>query len=314
MPATALLPALTEPIRARLQYTFNGQSTGIPEWVSDLEKGDDPGFFGPGSAVWAVHGGMSTIPAGVRALLVQALHPGALAGVHDHSRYREDPLGRLAGTIRWIFTVSYGSREAATHASNWVLRLHEKVTGTYVDRHGVEHSYAANDPDLLSWVHLAFADSFLATALAWGAPIPGGADAYVREWATAGELMGVANPPRSAAELRSQLDAFDTWGVLERSARTEEVVRFLKRPPLFPVLRLGYPVLFDGAVGTLTPRHRELLGLVSPHVGPVQLPTRPATRVMLSGIGALLGAEPAAAKAARARRARLGIVEDEEAR
>jgi uncharacterized protein (DUF2236 family) len=309
MPATSLLSGVTEPIRSRLQFTFNGQRTGTPEWVSDLEKGDDPGFFGPGSAVWAVHGGMSTIPAGVRALLVQALHPGALAGVHDHSRYREDPLGRLAGTIRWIFTVSYGSREAATATSNWVLKLHERVVGSYQDRHGVSHDYAANDPDLLAWVHLAFADSFLQTALAWGAPIPGGADAYVREWAVAGELMGVQDPPRSAAEMRSQLAAFDADGVLERSARTDEVVRFLKRPPLFPVLRAGYPVLFDGAVGTLTPRHRELLGLRLPHVGPVDLPTRPATAVMLSGIGALLGAEPAAAQAARARRARLGIVD-----
>ncbi|BDZ49916.1 hypothetical protein GCM10025867_21570 [Frondihabitans sucicola] len=195
-----------------------------------------------------------------------------------------------------------------------MLRLHEKVTGSYQDQHGVTHDYAANDADLLSWVHLAFADSFLATALAWGTPIPGGADAYVREWAVAGELMGVQDPPRSYNEMRAHLDAFDVDGVLERSARTEEVVRFLKRPPLFPVLRAGYPVLFDGAVGTLTPRHRELLGLRSPHVGPVPLPTRPATAVMLAGIGALLGAEPAAAKAARARRARLGIVDPEDSR
>lgn len=300
---------MTEPIRSRLQFTFNGQRTGNPEWVDDLEKGNDPGFFGPGSAVWAVHGGMSTIPAGVRALLVQALHPGALAGVHDHSRYREDPLGRLAGTIRWIFTVSYGSQEAAIHASDWVLGIHEKVRGSYVDRHGDMHDYKANDPDLLSWVHMAFADSFLATAMAWGAAIPGGPDAYVREWATAGELMGVPDPPRSAAEMQRQLAAFDSAGVLERSERTDEVVRFLKRPPLFPVLRAGYPVLFDGAVGTLTQRQRELLGLRLPHVGPVALPTRAATGVMLGGIGALLGPEPVAAKAARRRRARLGLVD-----
>ncbi|ARC56375.1 hypothetical protein AS850_04705 [Frondihabitans sp. 762G35] len=301
------MPAITEPIRARLQYTFNGQSTGIPQWVQDLEKGDDPGFFGPGSAVWAVHGGMSTIPAGVRALLVQALHPGALAGVHDHSRYREDPLGRLAGTIRWIFTVSYGSQEAARHASDWVLRLHEKVVGSYVDGHGREHDYRANDPDLLAWVHMAFADSFLEAALAWGADIPGGPDAYVREWAIAGELMGVEDPPRSVAEMKAQLRSFDERGVLERSARTDDVVRFLKRPPLFPVLRVGYPVLFNGAVGTLSPRFRELLGLEAPRLGPLELPTRQPAQIMLDGIEAILGAEPAAAKAARARRARLGV-------
>ncbi|AMM20355.1 hypothetical protein AX769_09580 [Frondihabitans sp. PAMC 28766] len=304
MPA---ISSLTEPIRSRLQFTFNGQRTGTPQWVTDLEQGDDPGFFGPGSAVWAVHGGMSTIPAGVRALLVQALHPGALAGVHDHSRYREDPLGRLAGTIRWIFTVSYGSQEAATQASNWVLRLHEKVTGSYLDRNGVSRDYAANDPDLLSWVHMAFADSFLAAAMAWGAPIPGGPDAYVREWATAGELMGVQDPPRSVASMQRKLHAFDEAGILERTARTDDVVRFIRRPPLFPVLRAGYPVLFDGAVGTLSPRFRDLLGLRAPHLGPVALPTQPAAGLMLKGIGQLLGAEPAAATAARIRRARLGI-------
>ncbi|MBF4576651.1 oxygenase MpaB family protein [Frondihabitans sp. VKM Ac-2883] len=303
------LARVTEPIRSRLQYTFNGQRTGTPEWVSDLEKGDDPGFFGPGSAVWAVHGGMSTIPAGVRALLVQALHPGALAGVHDHSRYREDPLGRLAGTIRWIFTVSYGSQEAATRASNWVLRLHEKVSGSYDDRHGVSHDYKANDPDLLAWVHMAFADSFLAAAMAWGDPIPGGPDAYVREWAKAGELMGVQDPPRSVAQMQAQLAAFDDAGTLERSARTDDVVKFLRRPPLFPVLRAGYPVLFNGAVSTLTPRHRELLGLRAPHVGPLDLPTRAPAGAMLAGIGALLGPEPVAAKHARLRRARLGIAD-----
>lgn len=302
------MPALTEPLRARLQYTFNGQYSGTPEWVSALADGDDEGFFAPGSAVWAVHGAMTSIPAGVRALLVQALHPGALAGVHDHSRFREDPLGRLAGTIRWIYTVSYGSREAATSASRWVTRLHEKVVGTYRDRDGVEHAYAANDPELLSWVHMAFADSFLAAYLEWDrAPIPGGPDAYVREWATAGELMGVQDPPRSVAEMREQLMDFDRRGVLERTARTDEVVRFIRRPPLFPVLRAGYPVLFHGAVGTLQPRFRELLDLGrGPHVGPVPLPTRAPAALMLKGVGGVLGSRPVAEEHALARLERLG--------
>jgi len=302
------VPALTEPLRARLQYTFNGQYSGTPEWVSALADGDDEGFFAPGSAVWAVHGAMTSIPAGVRALLVQALHPGALAGVHDHSRFREDPLGRLAGTIRWIYTVSYGSRDAATSASRWVTRLHEKVVGTYRDRHGVEHAYAANDPELLSWVHMAFADSFLAAYLEWNdAPIPGGPDAYVREWATAGELMGVQDPPRSVAEMQDQLMAFDRRGVLERTARTDDVVRFIRRPPLFPVLRAGYPVLFHGAVGTLQPRFRELLDLErGPRLGPVALPTRTPAALMLKGVGGVLGPRPVAEEHALARLERLG--------
>ena len=301
------MPALTEPLRSRLQYTFNGQSTGTPEWVTDLEKGDDEGFFLPGSAVWAVHGSMSTIAAGVRALLVQALHPGALAGVHDHSRFREDPLGRLAGTIRWIYTVSYGSREAATQASRWVSRLHTKVVGSYDDRDGVRHDYAANDPELLSWVHMAFADSFLAAYQEWGgAEVPGGPDAYVREWATAGELMGVLHPPTTVAEMQDQLMEFDRRGVLERTERTAQVVRFIRRPPLFPVLRAGYPLLFNGAVGTLQPRFRELLQLEPPHLGPVALPTSGPAKAMLGSIGAVLGPRPVAEEHALARLERIG--------
>lgn len=86
------LPRLTEPLRARLQETLSGQR--------EFESGEDAGFFGPDSAVWTVHGSMPTLVAGIRALLMQALHPGALAGVYDWSRFREDPLGRLNGTIR----------------------------------------------------------------------------------------------------------------------------------------------------------------------------------------------------------------------
>lgn len=83
---------------------FSGDPQGTPDWVRALETGDDEGWFGPGSAVWEVHSGIPTVVAGIRALLMQTLHPGAMAGVHDHSRYREDPLGRLAGTVRWVLT------------------------------------------------------------------------------------------------------------------------------------------------------------------------------------------------------------------
>jgi len=300
------MDALTEPLRSRLLQTFSGQPSGTPAWVSDLEHGDDEGFFAPGSAVWTVHRSTSTVVAGVRALLVQALHPGALAGVHDHSRFRDDPLGRLAGTIRWIDTVSFGSREAAAQASGWVTHVHTGVVGTYVDQHGATHDYAANDPDLLSWVHLAFTESFLAAFLRFDRTvIPGGPDAYVREWATAGELMGVPRPPRSVSEMREQLAEVDRSGVLERSARTDEVVGFIRRPPLFRSLRLGYPLLLDGAISTLRPPHRELLGLRAPHVGPVALPTDGLTRGALAVIRGVRGERPDGALPALARRERL---------
>lgn len=293
-------------LQAELKQTFTGTRDAVPEWVPRLAAGDDVGYHLPGSAVWAVHGDMPTIVAGIRALLMQALHPGALAGVHDHSRFREDPLGRLAGTIRWIFTVSYGSTDAARAASDWVLRLHESVRGNYVDGHGVARSYAANDPELLRWVHIAFTDAFLSTHKLWGGPIPGGPDAYVREWAQAGRLMGVDAPPLSEAEMRQQLDRWYDDGELRFDERVAETVAFLRDPPLHPVLRPGYRVLFAAAVTSLDPKYRELLHLQTARLGPIPLPVVPATRVTLAVVRLALGRMGPSEQAARDRLKRLG--------
>ena len=123
-------------VRAKLLEVLSGQPAGIPEWTRALSGGEDAGYFEPDSAVWTVHRDIATLVAGPRALLMQALHPGAMAGVHDHSRYREDPFGRLDGTIRWITTVSFGSTGQARGASAWVSRIHERVRGTYLDASG----------------------------------------------------------------------------------------------------------------------------------------------------------------------------------
>nr|WP_188680984.1 oxygenase MpaB family protein [Subtercola lobariae] len=292
-------------MRNRLRSTFTGQLDGPPDWVLALDTGDDAGFFAPDSATWAVHGQTATIVAGVRALLMQSLHPGALAGVHDWSRYKEDPLGRLAGTIRWIFTVTYADTATAIDASNWVLKLHERVVGRYIDAQGRDRPYAANDSELLSWVHLAFTDSFLATAKLWSSPIPGGPDAYVREWAKAGELMGVPNPPRSEAELQSQLRAFLTSGTLKSDERVAETVRFLRRPPLARSMMPGYGILFAGAVSSIAPEYRRMLGLNPARIAHL-LPTVAATNLVLKVIGNMLGTGPGPSElAARRRLARL---------
>ncbi|WP_426520834.1 oxygenase MpaB family protein [Diaminobutyricibacter sp. McL0618] len=295
---------LTEPIRVRLLETLAGQRSGVPGWVQEFEQGDDVGFFGPDSAAWTIHGAMPTLVAGIRALLMQALHPGALAGVRDWSRYREDPLGRLGGTIRWIHTVTYGDTAQAAQGSDWVLRLHERVVGTYVDAQGASRTYAANDPHLLSWVHLAFTDSFLTAHELWGEPVPGGSDGYVREWAKAGELMMVPDPPRSRAELKAQLAAF--LPELRGGADADEIVRFVRRAPLRRTLRPSYAVLFAGAVHSLEPPYRELLGLREAHLGPLRLPVAGATSLVLHGAGRMLGPRSAGEIAARRRLERLG--------
>jgi uncharacterized protein (DUF2236 family) len=286
--------------RSHLLQTLSGTDDGSPPWVRELALGDDAGLFGPGSASWAVHGGMATMVAGIRALLVQALHPGAMAGVHDWSRYREDPLGRLTGTIRWLITVTFGDRATAERSSAMVRGLHRRVQGAYVDAFGMPRTYHAADPELIEWVHLAFTESFLTCHEIWEAEIPGGPDAYVREWATAGALIGLSDPPVTAAELRGRLAAVGEAGILKVDSRVLDVVRFIRTPPLAKGMMPAYRIMFAGAVGSLHPVHRRMLGLAKPWFLAV-----PATGAVLRSAKSLLGERSTSEEAALNRIARL---------
>ena len=273
----------------------SGDPEGQPDWVAQLERGEDAGYFGPGSATWAVHGSLPTLVGGVRALLMQALHPAALAGVAEHSRYEDDALGRLSGTTQWLTVVTFGDTAQADRVCARVRGLHRKVRGTYPGVDGRELPYSASDSDLLRWVHVAFTDSFLATHLVWGSPIPGGPDGYVREWAKAGELVGVQDPPRSVGELREQLRGFEP--ILRGDATTARTVRFIRNPPLPLPARPPYAVLFAGAVATLPSEYRRILGVPSV---PLRL-ARPSVAALLGTLGAVLGRQSPSQRNARRR-------------
>ena len=283
--------ALRRQVADGFRRIVSGDPTGAPDWVKQIAQGSDVGYFGPGSAPWAVHGALPTLVGGVRALLMQALHPGALAGVMQHSRYETDALGRLAGTTKWLTVVTFGDTAAADRECARVQGVHRKVVGTYIGSNG-EIPYAAADPDLLRWVHIAFTDSFLATHQVWGGPIPGGPDAYVREWAKSGELVGVVDPPRSVAELRDQLAAYDQ--VLAGGPAAASTVNFIRNAPLGAGAKVPYAGLFAGAVSTMPAGHRALLGL--PTV-PLAL-TKPLVGALLGSLSLALGASSPSQRAA----------------
>ena len=117
----------------------------------------DPGWFGPESMTWRVHADRSMLVGGLRALYLQVLHPLAMAGVAEHSDYREDPLGRLARTGRFVAATTYGTRAEAERAVAMVRAIHDRVRGVASDG----RSYDANDPVLLAWVHNVEVESFL---------------------------------------------------------------------------------------------------------------------------------------------------------
>ena len=208
-------------------------------------------FFGPGSAVWAVNGALPTLVAGIRALFLQTLHPGAMAGVHDWSRYNEDPLGRLDGTVRWVAMTMFGDRRSATAASAFVSRLHEHVRGTYVDALGVESPLRGERRTAAPLGARRVHRGVHRRPPDLGGPIPGGPDAYVREWAQAGRLMGVQHQPPSVAALHAEMDAFLVEA--KPDERVATAVSFLRKPGLPGLTGRLYPILFGGAVASLDP-------------------------------------------------------------
>ena len=264
-----------------------------------MSEGSDAGYFGEGSAVWAVHGANPTLVGGIRALLMQALHPGAMAGVAEHSRYHSDPLGRLSGTVRWVVVTTFGSTDVVDREMSRVAKMHQKVRGDYSTNTGERTPYTAQDADLLAWVHLVFTESFLSAHQKMGGSIPGaegesGPDRYVREWANAGELMGYPDPPRSEKELRDTIAAYKPQ--LRRDERVRDALKFILNPPLPASMKPGYRLLAAGAVASLDDDYREMLGLKKPW-----WPALPIAGATVRFIGFVLGPESPSMRRARER-------------
>jgi len=244
----------------KFREIVSGSKDGRPDWVNTIAIGSGPGLFGPGSAVWQVHGCIATLVGGVRALLLQAAHPAPLSGVAEHSRYESDPLGRLAGTTRWLTVTTFAAAEVIESEAARVNAMHEHVKGEFENKHGVEQSYKAKDPRFLLWVHCAFTDSFLKTHLALGYPIDQGADAYVAQWSKSAIPLGLTNAPMSVAELEAALNDFRA-NDLATVARTAEVVRFILNPPFKGPGKYFYKIISNAAIATLDQHELTLLGL-----------------------------------------------------
>jgi len=289
---------LTKPMADKFREIVSGAKDGRPDWVNTIAIGSGPGLFGPGSAVWQVHGCIATLVGGVRALLLQAAHPAPLSGVAEHSRYESDPLGRLAGTTRWLTVTTFAAAEVIESEAARVNAMHEHVKGEFKNKHGVEQSYKAKDPRFLLWVHCAFTDSFLKTHLALGYPIDQGADTYVAQWSKSAIPLGLTNAPMSVADLEAALNDFRA-NDLATVARTAEVVRFILNPPFKGPGKYFYKIISNAAIATLDQHELTLLGLNKRSTMWLKM-----ARVSLGLFLAILGPEAPAVLIAKERAAR----------
>ncbi len=217
-----------------------------------------PRWFDEDRSIRRVHGDASMFVGGVRALLLQSLHPLAMAGVAAHSGFRGDPWGRLQRTSHFLATTTFGTAEDAEAMVRRVRAVHERVRGLTPDG----RPYAASDPHLLRWVHVAEIDSFLGAHQAFGArPLDqAGRDGYVADTARIAEALGAEGVPRTELDLREQLEAYRAELQLTPEAR--ETARFLLLdPPLPLVARPGYAAIAAASVGLLPPWARTMLRL-----------------------------------------------------
>ncbi|MCB0933753.1 MAG: DUF2236 domain-containing protein [Mycobacterium sp.] len=232
-----------------------------------------PRWFADDRPIRRVHADASMFVGGLRALLLQSLHPLAMAGVAEHSDYRADPWGRLQRTSTFLAVTTFGTADDAQRAVDRVRGIHRRVHGVAPDG----RPYRADDPHLLEWVHIAEVDSFLLAYQRYGAaPLDqAGRDDYVADTARVATALGVIDPPRTEAQLRARLKAYRSE--MHSTAAAREAARFLLLTPPLPLpARAPYGVLSAAAVSMLPGWARLPLRL--PY-----LPVLEATGIRLSG-------------------------------
>lgn len=236
------------------------------------------GYFAPTSITWRIHSDPSMLVGGIRALLEQALHPGAMSGVAAHSNFREDAWGRLQRTGDYVGTLTFGTKEEADKLAARVRMIHAKLK--------------LDDPKLLLWVHMAMVDAFLDTAIRSGLKLTSEeVDQYIFEMVKFAELVGISTSltPKSKGELESYFQ--EIRSELLASDDAKRAALFIALPPLPPLLRFGTPIapLWSGitslAAASLPTWARRLYGW--PSLPGQELATNLALRTTRSALAAL---------------------------
>jgi uncharacterized protein (DUF2236 family) len=243
------------------------------------ERPADAGLFGPRSLVWRVHRDRAFPLAGMRSLMVQALHPLAMAGVEQHSDWKRDPFGRLAATSGYVLTVTYGDTVSARAMAARVRSVHTSVRGTDTVT-GLP--YAAEDPALLLWIHAGLVDSIVQVVQRYGRGLePAEADRYVAEMVTFAEIVGVPAEmvPTTVKALNEYFESVD---LLQATPAARDAIGVVLDPPdLDDELRELWHELGQVAIGTLPGWARSLYGFAEP---PAELMEREPVRQLIGAL------------------------------
>jgi len=235
------------------------RAIGIREQPAPVASDPGDAYLPPGGMARRVHADLpAMLIGGVSALLLQALHPLAMAGVAEHSSYQEDPLGRLRRTASFVASTTFGTVPEAEAAIAQVHRVHRRVRGIAPDG----RAYSAGDPELVTFIHVAEVASFLASAQRYGPhPLtPGQCDGYYEEVAPVALALGATWAPRSSAEVESYFLRLrpDLYAGPQAQAARDWLLRGVARRPSE---RIVYSLVVAAAIGVLPGWARRELGL-----------------------------------------------------
>jgi len=296
-------------VRRQVERTLSGPERdpgrggpGSPDWAATFScPAGDPGLFGPRSVTWQVHGDLpAMLVGGVAALLLQALHPLAMAGVAEHSAYRTDPLGRLRRTATFVGTTTFGNTAAAEQAIGTVRAVHRRVHGVAPDG----RRYDANDPELLTWVQTAEAWCFVRAYRRYG-PKPladGDVDRYLQEMAVVALRLGARWLPTTRIEVDAYFKAIRSE--LHGGAQALSAAAFIVNsggqslPAATGVSACSQALLVQAAIGLLPRWASAMLQLRRP-AALERLAQRSAADAMLMGLRWAMGTSPALVLAQR---------------
>ena len=247
-------------IRNEVSHALRSRVAGpnADERMKQILATDGPRWFADDRPIRRVHRDAAMFIGGLRALLLQSLHPLAMAGVAQHSDFKNDPWGRLQRTADFLVATTFGSDAEAQRVIDRVKSVHGHVHGIASDG----RAYSASDPHLLRWVHLVEVDSFLSVFQKYGTfPLDqAGRNDYVADMAVIARTLGIPAPPRSEQALRDQLRSYRHE--LRSTPESRDTLRYLiLQPPLPLPARAAYTVLVAATVATLPRWSRSMLGL-----------------------------------------------------
>ena len=275
-----LAEGLSEQLKAQLGQRVRAMTGATGDAREFLQPAGDPGLFGPDSAAWQVHAHfVAMMTGGLSSLMLQALHPRALAAVWDHSRFRTQLQARLGRTALFVATTTYGGTAAALQTIERVNRIHAQIRGTLPDG----TPYVANDPELIRWVHLGETTSFLRAYqdLSLQPLSAARQDLYFAEMAQVGQRLGAHELPLTRHQALTQLQ--DYQPDLRVDERTRETLHLIENYPCAPLDRPMVSLIVRGALAMLPDWALNMLG--RQRSCPLE---QAAVRTALQGMGASL--------------------------